>query len=94
MNPRELMCVTAIALSAALVVSAPSVAQDKADRNHNHPHYKLIDMGTFGGPNSYFFSEPVVESVNDRGTVAGGADTGLPDPYAPNCFAAFGVELM
>jgi probable HAF family extracellular repeat protein len=43
-------------------------------------------MGTFGGPNSYFFSAPVVESVNNRGTVVGGADTGLPDPYAPNCF--------
>jgi probable HAF family extracellular repeat protein len=49
--------------------------------------YKLVDMGTFGGPNSFFFSSPVVESVNNRGVVAGGADTGLPDPYAPDCFS-------
>jgi probable HAF family extracellular repeat protein len=48
-----------------------------------HPHYKLVDLGTFGGPQSQFFSAPVVESVNNRGTVVGGADTPVPDP---TCF--------
>ena len=75
-----------VALFAALPLPVQLAAQRKADVNHSHPHYKVIEMGTFGGPNSYFFSEPVVESVNNQGTVVGGTDTGLPDPYAPNCF--------
>ena len=75
-----------VALFAALPLPVQLAAQRKADVNHSHLHYKVIEMGTFGGPNSYFFSEPVVESVNNQGTVVGGTDTGLPDPYAPNCF--------
>ena len=86
MKSTKLMCITAVSLFAALAIPAPVIAEENAHGKHAHPHYKLRDMGTFGGPNSYFFSAPVVESVNDRGTVAGGADTGLPDPYAPNCF--------
>jgi hypothetical protein len=63
----------------ALTLPVVSSAQE-----HKQPHYIVKDMGTFGGPNSFFFSSPVVESVNNRGTVVGGADTGLPDSYAPN----------
>jgi len=47
------------------------------------PHYKLIDLGTFGGTDSLYFSAPIVQSVNNRGTAVGGAETGLPDP---TCF--------
>src|SRR5580658_9369575 len=68
----------------ALTLPVVSSAQE---RNTKQPHYIVKDMGTFGGPNSFFFSSPVVESVNNHGIVVGGADTGLPDPYAPNCFA-------
>jgi uncharacterized membrane protein len=57
-----------------------------------HPHYKLIDMGTFGGPSSYFntfsigpqFGGPQV--LNARAALTGWADTSTPDPYAPFCF--------
>jgi len=86
MKSAKLICISAVTLFAVLVLPASLAAQNKADGSDGRPHYKLIDMGTFGGPNSYFFSAPVVGSANNRGTVAGGADTGLSDPYAPNCF--------
>jgi probable HAF family extracellular repeat protein len=76
--------ITGLSLCAGLTLPVVSSAQE---HNTKQPHYIVKDMGTFGGPNSFFFSSPVVESVNNRGTVVGGADTGLPDPYAPNCFS-------
>jgi hypothetical protein len=88
MKSTELMCTIALYLCAAMALPGQLAARSKTDENHSHPRYKLIDMGTFGGPNSYFFSEPVVESVNNQGTVTGGADTGLSDPYNPNCFVS------
>jgi probable HAF family extracellular repeat protein len=53
------------------------------EQNAKHHHYKILDLGTFGGANSFYFSAPVVQSVNNGGTVVGGADTSLPDP---TCF--------
>lgn len=52
-----------------------------------HTRYKLVDIGTLGGPVS-FPSEDANESriLNNQGTVAGGADLPEADPYAPNCF--------
>ena len=41
------------------------------------PHYQLIDLGTFGGPNSAETQE--FPYINDRGTVVGFADTATPD---------------
>lgn len=61
-------------------------AQDKQDHHHMHHHYKLIEMGTFGGPNSYNESIPPENIINLRGAAAGYADTSVPDPFAPNCF--------
>jgi probable HAF family extracellular repeat protein len=55
--------------------------------------YKLIDIGTFGGPASYF-TDPGIGGVskvlNNQGMLAGKANTTTPDPYCglPNCFDA------
>lgn len=47
-------------------------------------HYRLIDLGTFGGPNS---SEVIVSPyINDQGLVVGFADTSTPDPFNPEGF--------
>ena len=66
------MSFIAVSLLVSLQLPAQLSAQRNADENHSHPQYKLVDMGTFGGPNSYFFSDTVVESVNNQGTVVGG----------------------
>ena len=44
-----------------------------------HTKYKLIDIGTFGGPTSQTNGESVV--ITNEGTVVGGADTSTPCPY-------------
>jgi probable HAF family extracellular repeat protein len=71
----------------ALAFSAVSSAQNSpAESKHQHHNYKLMDLGTFGGPNSFYLSQPVVQSVNNRGTVVGTADTTVPNPTCnPYC---------
>ena len=49
MNTRKLVCVTTMTLVAALAITIPLSAQEKTD-HHKHHQYKLIDLGTFGGP--------------------------------------------
>jgi uncharacterized membrane protein len=47
-----------------------------------HHHYTLIDLGTFGGRQSYlnFYAQV----LNSHGTIAGFADTPAGDPHFPN----------
>jgi len=47
MKSRFLMCFTAIALFAALAMPVSPAAQE---HHTKHDKYKLIDLGTFGGP--------------------------------------------
>src|SRR5690348_11047228 len=56
-----------------------------------NPRYKVIDVGTFGGPASYLTDpgagagEPV---LNNAGVLIGKASTAAPDPtcFEPDCF--------
>jgi hypothetical protein len=79
MKARLLTCASLAVLLAATTIPTPVAAQQA-------PRYKLIDLGTLGGPNS---SEgPIFPIVNSRGVVAGGSDTLLTDPncvFPPNC---------
>ena len=46
--------------------------------------YTLVDLGTFGGPNSFVANTPT--PMNSEATVVGIADTPFPDPFDPYCF--------
>src|SRR5437870_597101 len=48
----------------------------------HHVHYKVIDTGSFGGPNSHMSIGAHI--LNNNGTFTGFADTAEPDPYAPD----------
>ena len=71
-----------------LAIPAPALAQ--------HHHYKLIDLGTLGGPNSgvpgVFYEiaggTAGAQVISNDGTVTGMADTSTPDPlcYFDDCF--------
>jgi probable HAF family extracellular repeat protein len=75
-------CITAITLFAALTIPSLLSAQQ--------PRYKLIDIGTFGGPQSYVNSENEGNNsaafLSNRGTLAGWADTSAADPFPNFCF--------
>jgi probable HAF family extracellular repeat protein len=74
--------VVSVSLCAAFALSARLAAQEQKEQKNEHHRYKLIDMGTFGGPTS-FFSNPDSRVISNRGTAAGWADTSTPDP---GCF--------
>ena len=80
MKSRTLMYFAAITLFAALAIPVQLAAQGNKGKQKHH-HYQLIDIGTFGGPNSSFVVPPPAgRLLNNSGASVGGADTHTPDP--------------
>jgi probable HAF family extracellular repeat protein len=85
MKSRHLMLLAAITLFAALAIPVGLAAQDNQDQKHKHHHYKLNDLGTFGGPQSWVWGwDEFADSMSNRGGLMGGADTSAPNPNYPN----------
>ena len=88
MKSRTLMCITAMTLFAALVAPRWVTAQEQVkEEHHKHHHYKLIDIGTFGGPSSFFngtFNS--VPALNNRGLAVGDSATSTLIPPNGGCF--------
>jgi probable HAF family extracellular repeat protein len=81
MKNHRLIGTLVIALLASSALPLQLAAQQNLPKHHR---YKLIEIGTFGGPNSVYnvFSRI---GRND-GTVVGAANTDVPDPNSPACF--------
>jgi probable HAF family extracellular repeat protein len=101
MKSRTLTCITTMTLSAVLLIPGQLAAQEQRSRvgNVKHHHYKVIDIGTFGGPESFFNNLNLTDRFsfgtafyqfgqvrNQRGTFVGFADTATPDPFSPFCY--------
>jgi probable HAF family extracellular repeat protein len=89
MKTKWIIAITLIALLTAVAGPIRVNGQKAADTQPLHSRYKLIDLGTFGGPASYLESPtPAVEVLNNRRMVTGEADTTIPDPLCFNrsCF--------
>ena len=84
-----------ITINAAAAASAAEEAP--ANSSAQHHHYKLIDIGTFGGPSSFFDDLHLTDNygfntvfygfsqvLNSEGTLVGLADTATPDPSSAN----------
>jgi probable HAF family extracellular repeat protein len=106
MKSKFRMLLAAITFSAALALLFAGLAlplrlaaQDKQDHNRRHHHYRLIDMGTFGGPASFINEAYWVPAVNRRGMMVGGSSTPVSlsstsnptgcEGGAPNVYHAF-----
>src|SRR6516164_11209171 len=81
MKSRTLMCITAMTLFAALVIPVRLTAQEQpaSQQDKKEHRYKLVDLGTFGGPVGYL-NWPGAQVLRNRGAIAGAADTSTPDP--------------
>src|SRR5262249_13675456 len=94
MKSRSGMWKIATLLLAALAMPAWTAAQDNPSPDHGHKHkkYRLIDIGTFGGPASELTTNNGNGAgaliLNSSGTLTGSADTPVPDPFSPNCYSA------
>jgi hypothetical protein len=75
MKSRFLMCLIAIAFLATLVMPLRLTAKV---RGNARPHYKYVDLGTLGGPQSAFGGQTKVLTKN--GTAVGISDTTTKDP--------------
>src|SRR5438445_3285745 len=82
MKCRKLMLKTLIVVVFAVLASVELAAQ--------HARYKLVDLGTFGGPTSVIaptdFGGPENpgRGLTSDGVIVGTAETTMPDPFAPN----------
>jgi probable HAF family extracellular repeat protein len=68
--------------------------QEAAEENHaKHHRYKLVDLGTFGGPES-FINAPANggAGLNVRGTTVGGSATSVPRPADSISFFCGGLD--
>lgn len=100
MKSRTLMWIAAVTWFATLAIQVPLAAQEQRSKSDaKHHHYKVIDIGTFGGPESFFNNLNLTDRFsfgtafyqfaqvrNQRGTFVGFADTATPDPFPPFCY--------
>jgi probable HAF family extracellular repeat protein len=83
----KMLFITAIALFAVLKIPTQLTAQEsqRQEEKKGRPRYKLIDLGTLGGPHSYgSVNGDGFQLLNNSGVVSSFADTSSPDPSAPN----------
>jgi probable HAF family extracellular repeat protein len=98
MKSRKWTCFIPLTLLATLAISHGVAAQGTAIQTNKPKHhtYKLIDIGTLGGPTS-FPASPSSVTINSGGIGIALADTSIPAPYAPpclglDCFVAHAAE--
>ncbi len=71
-----------------LAALTPAFAQQIQDRKGNQHHrYKVVDLGTLGGPATYVENPlPTQIDLTRRSIVAGGSELPVPDPFPQSCF--------
>src|SRR5580693_2315201 len=72
---------------------AAQVQTENKEGKPKHHRYRLIDLGTFGGPES-FINAPVNGGIglNVRGTIVGGSATSVPRPAGSISFFCGGLD--
>jgi probable HAF family extracellular repeat protein len=81
------MYIAAVTLFAALAVPLQLAAQESHDQKPKHHHYKVVDMGTFGGPASNG-----IPFLSNRGVMAGQSALSVPSPANTNPYGRGGFD--
>jgi probable HAF family extracellular repeat protein len=86
-----------IVLLGVLATPVWLAAQEQPEKQllKEHHRYKLVDLGTFGGPESYInpaFTFGSNNQINRGGTVVGGAATSIPTTPTSNGFICGGLD--
>jgi uncharacterized membrane protein len=68
-------------LCAELAIPLDLAAQQQNAEHRRH--YRLVDLGTLGGPQSFLGGVDGTQNINKRGTVVGVADTSDSCSYHP-----------
>jgi hypothetical protein len=86
MKSRNVVLAIAVTVVTAMTIPTGLAAQDDAAqaKKAQHHHYKLIVLGTLGGPQSYGDAGHGAANITNKGVAAGDADTNIPDPFYPN----------
>jgi uncharacterized membrane protein len=92
MNSKKWTRIIALSLFAVLAIPVQLAAQDRTQPQHQYHHYRIVDPGTFGGPQSWLWAPdpPSPGVLNNQGTLVGLAETLAVDPYCfwtPDCYA-------
>src|SRR5215469_17931965 len=85
MRYKTLTNLLAMIVLTTLAVSVMAAQEQGAEPQHEKVHlrYRFVDLGTFGGPESYVnaaFALGSPNQINNRGTVVGAAATTVPTP--------------
>jgi len=89
MKSRTLMWITPVILFAVVALPTRLAAQSDPAKIPRHHHYKLIDMGTFGGPKS----NPAQEfSLTEHKVMVGWSATSAPTTPSSNPIVCGGVD--
>jgi probable HAF family extracellular repeat protein len=94
MKSRILMLIAVMTCLVALAIPLRLAAQKQKHYTVMHHHYKLIDMGTFGGPVSsinYPFSDG---TLNSRGVTVGWSATSASTSPTSNPFICGGLDAV
>lgn len=97
MKSKTLAWTIGMTLCAALTMPVwlPAQEQQQQPLRKEHLRYKLVDLGTFGGPESYInpaFTFGSHNQINRGGTVVGGAATSIPTTPTSNGFVCGGLD--
>jgi probable HAF family extracellular repeat protein len=89
-----LSCVGMMVLVAVLLLSVRISAQNHKGEKREHHRYKLIDVGTFGGPESFINgSVNGGPDISRRGKVVGASATSVPtSPHSNTAFVCGGLD--
>jgi probable HAF family extracellular repeat protein len=78
---RKSVSVSIVVLSFCAALALPvALSAREPQQNKQATRYKLVDLGTLGGPNSFIDCCGVQPVLNNQGTVVGGAETSVPNP--------------